>query len=142
MQGPSRSRYEARAHGLSRRDLDHPGRAFLVASLARPDHATAHEVLDELPDDVAVGAEDDVIELRVAHELERAGQATSLRQRRGLVDLESAILRQRLHRLHAAQIRAGVDGGGVERLENIDQVPRLLDTFLAQRTEAVIALPV
>src|SRR5260370_525890 len=63
---------EARAHGLAGRDLDHPGRTLLVATPARPDHATAHEVLDELPDDVAVRAEDDIIELRVAHELERA----------------------------------------------------------------------
>src|SRR5260370_39014687 len=133
---------EARAYGLAGRDLDHPGGTLLVATLARPDHATAHEVLDELPDDVAMRAEDDIIELRVAHELERAGQAAPLRQRRGLLDLESAILRKRLHRLHTAQIRAGVDRRGVERLEDIDQVLRLLDTFLAQRTEAVVPLPV
>src|SRR6266404_3217949 len=71
-----------------------------------------------------------------------AASAAAFRKRGGFVDLEVSIARERLHRLHAAQVRARVDRGDVEWLEDVDQLLGVLDAFLAHRTEAVVALPV
>src|SRR5258708_9497773 len=87
----SRGRDEERSHGLAVADLDHPGRALLVAALARLDHATPYEVFDELPDHVSVRAQNDVIKLRVAHELEGASYPAAFGHRGRLLNLHPTI---------------------------------------------------
>src|SRR5260370_3940217 len=66
----SRGRDEERSHRLAIADLDHPGRALFVSTLSRLDHPAPDQVLDELPDHVSVRAQNGLIELRVAHELQ------------------------------------------------------------------------
>src|SRR5467141_3195919 len=67
-------------------DLQHPSRALLEAALALPDHTAADEVFDELPHDVAMRAEHDIVEASIAEELGKALQALTFGQRRGLLD--------------------------------------------------------
>src|SRR6266849_7631191 len=138
----SRGRDETRADRLAVLDVDRPGRGLFVAALASPDHTPPDEVLDELPDDVPVGAQDGVVELRIAQELEGAAQPVSLSERRRLDDRDFQLPCQRLHSLHAAQIWARVDRRDLERLHDIDERLGLLGALLADGAKAVVALPV
>src|ERR1700688_2290775 len=67
-------------------DVNHRGRSLVEAACPRLDHALIHELLDQLPNDVAVRAEHDVVELGVSHDLHRAGQPMTLRELRRLLD--------------------------------------------------------
>src|SRR5260370_39651138 len=87
-------------------------------------------------------AQDDVIELRVAHELEGAAHPTALGQRGRLLNLQATIPRERLHRLHAPEIWARVDRGDLERLEDVDERLGLLHALLAEGADTVVAFPV
>src|SRR5712691_8223302 len=135
-------RNEEHAHRLAVANLDQPGRALLVPALSGLDHAAADEVLDELPHHVSVRAQNDVIEFRVAHELECAAQPVALSQRGRLLHLEAAIACERPHRLYAAEVRARVDGGDLERLEGVDERLGLLHALLAEGTKPIVSSPV
>src|SRR2546429_7239737 len=133
---------EARTHRLFVLDLDHPRRALVVAANAGLDHAPPDEVLDQLPDQIAMRAQDDIVELGVVHELVSTAQPAALREGRGLLDVDLAVARQRLDGLHAAEVRARVDRGDLERLHHVDQALGLLHALPAERPDAVVALPV
>src|SRR5260370_19443347 len=105
-------------------------------------HDAHGHVVYELPGHVTMRAQDDVIELRVAHELEGAAHPTALGQRGRLLNLQATIPRERLHRLHAPEIWARVDRGDLERLEDVDERLGLLHTLLAEGADTVVAFPV
>src|ERR1700730_4207412 len=125
----SRSGDEARANERTFFEVDHPGRAFFVTALAGPDNLALDQLFDELPNDVAVSAKHNVVQLAIANEFHCSGESVPLSQVRRLLDLELAGPGQRLDCLDAAPKWAREDGGDRKRLEDLDKGRRLSESL-------------
>src|SRR5437762_4051498 len=136
------SRQVASLGGYAVLRRQHPCRSLLEPAVACANDVARDQVLDQLPHDVAVGAQHGVVQLRVGQELVQAIETMAFRQLDRMLDRELAGAAHALDGLHAAQIRAGEDGREREGFEDGDELLRLLLTFLAQRAETVVARPV
>src|SRR5713226_2955438 len=114
----SRGRDEASVHEGIVIDLDDPRRAFLEPTFAGLHDVTLDQLLNQLPNDVAMRAQHRVVEVWIAQELHRSLQAVTLRKRRCLFGRDAMCPGERLHGLHAAQERAREDRGHWEWLED------------------------
>src|SRR2546429_406515 len=63
-------------------------------------------------------------------------------ERVSLLDRQPPRLGQRLHRLHAAEVRTGEDRRDWKVLQQPDQVFSLLETLLAQGALAIVSAPI
>src|SRR5438477_8087349 len=114
-------------------DLEHPGRALLVPTFSVLDDLALDQVLDQLPDDVAMGGEHGGVERSIAEELGQALEAVAFFEGWRRLDLQTARSGERFDRLHAPQVWAREDVGDSKRLENRDKILGLLFSFAAQR---------
>src|SRR5256885_4196282 len=137
----SRGRNVACAHRRSLLHVDNPGGALLELLLEPGQHLALDQVLHELPHDVAMCAENGVLELFVLEELIRF-QALPLGEDRVLHHLQAARTCKRLDGLDAAQVRAAQDVGDGQVRKQVHQLVSLLEAFLAERPLAIVTAPV
>src|SRR6267378_783147 len=107
-------------------EVDDPRRPFLKPAFAGFDSLPLDELLDQLPDNVAVCGEHHLIQVGIANELHRARQTMALSQGWCLLDRQLPRAGQRFDRLHAAQKGTRVNRRDRKRLQDLDERLSLL----------------
>src|SRR5437867_5716857 len=132
----------ARFHGNPTLHLDHPRRSLVEVLAKRRKHPSLGEVLDQLPNDVAVRTQHDLVELGVVEESIRGLEPSAFGQAGLGLDLQLVRVREGLDGLHAPHVRAAVHRCDVVGGECGDELFGLLYALLAEGTLAVVAGPV